>query len=158
MINVDSREVVLDIAPTGSTLLYAEETEPGRVVIFSRASKQFSDKPHRGILLVFDVQTRQVTDAVLMPLSIGWGEYSVLPFERGPDKKVYFYGSDGKETAMFRFDSKTCTVEPVLRHKMITSASTYGSPGAQFAFTKNRVYFSARELVSVPLATVMGGK
>jgi hypothetical protein len=158
LVNIDSREVVQQIAPTGASMTYAEEAEPGKVVIFSRASKTVSDKPHRGIMLVYDVNEKRVTHMVLMPLYIGWGEYNVLYFERGPDRKIYFYGRDGNGTALFRFDSATCKVEPVLRHKMITESASYNNNGAYFAFAGDRVYFCARELVSVPIETVVGGK
>jgi hypothetical protein len=159
VVNVDTREVVMDISPTGASMTYAEEAEPGKIVIFSRASKQVSKEPHTGIMMVFDVKQMKVTHMVLMNLYIGWGEYNVLYFERGPDNKIYFYARDkSKTTALYRFNSKTYEVEPVLRHKMITGTASYNNPGAYFAFTKKNVYFCARELVSVPLKTVVGGK
>jgi hypothetical protein len=152
---VETREVVQELAPTGSVMTHAEEALPGKVLIFSRASETISKKPHRGIFMVYDAAEKRITHMVLSQLYVPWGEYNVMPFERGPDNKIYFYADDANGTAMFRFDVTTCKIEPVLRHPTITGSAVISNPGAAMTFTRDRVYFGARQLVSVPLDKVV---
>jgi hypothetical protein len=155
VINVDTRQPVLDIAPTGAGCFYAAETDDGKVVIFSRPSEKITDKPHGGIFMIFDAAEMRVTDMVVTPLYISWGEYSVLPFKKGPDNKIYFYGKDKDGTALFRFNAQTCAVEPVLSNREVCSSHMSTASAAWYAFAKDRVYFAGKKLYSLPLKAVL---
>ena len=148
------KKVVLESSPLDTPLSYCEEGEPGRIVVVGYAGK-YRGEGVRGAFFIFDVNEMRVTHVIRTPFKVRWAEYNVLPFVRGPDRKIYFYGSDQHGAALFRIDSRDGKIEPVLRGRHITDVATYNNKGAAFAFLGDRVYFGCKALVSVPLATVM---
>jgi hypothetical protein len=158
LIDTKERKVVQDISPTGGGLSYAEEGEPGRVVIAGDQGRRYQGDGIRGVLLIYDVNEKRVVYVVRTPFRVNYFEYNVLPFKRGPDNKIYFYGKDESGTALYRIDSRDGTVEPVLRSPEITEVASYNNNGASFEFLGDRVYFGCKQLVSVPIETVLGTK
>lgn len=139
LIDAKSRQVVHESSPLDAELSYAEEGEPDRVVVAGKTA-----------LFIFDVAKMQVTHVIQLPVKVAWQEYDhVTRFERGPDRKIYFYGKDEQGVALCRVDSVTGVVEPVLRGHNITDVATYQNTGAPFAFVGDRIYFGAQHLVSV---------
>lgn len=156
LVDTRTNEVVLDTSPVNAALSFCEEGEPGRVVAVGYAGKYGGDGI-RGNMFIFDVATMQVTHAIRLPVKVVWMEYNnVLRFERGPDRRLYFYGQDDQGVALCRVDSQTGKVEPVLRGHHITDVASYNNKGAAFAFVGDRVYFGAQHLVSLPVATLTG--
>ena len=109
-----------------------------------------------GAFCLFDVKKMRVTHVVRAPFMVRFAEYNLLPFERGPDKKIYFYGADRYGVALFRIDSVTGVIEPVLRAKGITDVAPNNNKGSPFTFMDDRVYFGVYDLLSLPLETVTG--
>ena len=156
--DTQARRVVLACSPLDAPLSYAEEGEPGRIVVAGAGAGRYAGEGIRSAFFIFDIAQMRVTHVIRLPIQARWMEYNVLPFKRGPDRKVYFYGADDQGTALFRVDSVTGRVEPVLRAAGITDTAVYNNAGAPFAFFKDRVYFGIHELLSVPLETVTGVK
>lgn len=156
LIDTWDRSVKLDCSPLNSALSYAEEGAPGRVVVYGTPGNYAGDNV-RGAFFIFDTGKMKVTHVIRLPVKLVWGEYdNVMRFERGPDRRIYFYGKDDAGIALCRVDSVTGVVEPVLRGKQITDVATYSNTGAGFTFCGDRVFFGAHRLVSLPLQTVTG--
>jgi hypothetical protein len=153
-----AKKVALDISPLGAALSYAEEGEPGRIVVAGANPGKYAGEGVKTAFFIFDVKEMRVTHVIRVPVKTGWAEYNVLPFQKGPDNKIYFYGSDENGVALCRIDSVTGKVEPVMRAKGMTDVATYNVTGAPFAFLNDRLYFGVHNLMSVPLSTVTGAK
>lgn len=151
-----AQQVAVDISPLGAALSYAEEGVTGRVVVAGANAGKYAGEGVASALFIFDTAQKRVTHVIRVPFKVVWSEYNVLPFLKGPDSKVYFYGADADGVALFRIDSVSGKVEPVLRAKGITDEAVITNRGATFAFFKNRVYFGVHALVSLPLETVVG--
>lgn len=156
LVDTRTQKVVLDISPLDAPLSYCEEGEPGRVVACGYPGR-YGGEGIRAALFIFDVARMRVTHVVRLPFKVVWTEYdNLLRFERGPDKRIYFYGRDDKGVALLRIDSRTAKVEPVLRGHNLTDVAGYVNVGASFCFFQDRVYFGAKRLVSLPVKTVIG--
>ncbi len=148
--DTQERRFVHRSSPWPGHCRYIEEGAPGLVVI------QYS-----GALAVFDLARMETVRLVKVPLSCRFTTYgSPVRFERGPDEKIYFYGTDKDGTALFRFDSRSGQVEAVARGPGISEVSGTGHPlvflpGSTFLFTKERVYFATSHLWSVPLERLL---
>jgi hypothetical protein len=153
-----AKTVALDISPLDAPYSYCEEGVSGRVVVAASHAGKYAGDGVRTAFFIFDVAQMRVTHVIRLPIKANWAEYNVLPFQKGPDDKIYFYGADSNGVALFRIDSVSGAVEPVMRAKGMTDVATYNVPGAPFAFFKDRLYFGVNALMSVPLSTVMGGK
>jgi hypothetical protein len=151
-----TKEIVLDASPLDAPLSYAEQGEPGRVVVAGARPGKYAADGVKTALFIFDANQMRVTHVIRAPFAVRWAEYNVLNYLRGPDNKVYFYAQDDDGVALMRIDSVTGKVEPVLRGRHITDVRVYNVLGAPFAFFQDRVYFGAQHLVSVPLQTVIG--
>lgn len=149
-------KVVVDISPLDAGLSYCEEGEPGRIVVAGGLPRKDQKDGVRGGMFIYDTNEMRVTHVIHTPFRVNHFEYNVLSFERGPDKKIYFYGRDEDGVALFRIDSLTGVVEPVLRGKNITDVAVYNNTGAMFTFFRDRVYFGCHRLVSLPVEAVTG--
>jgi len=158
LFDVRTRRFVHQGDPTGGKLWYVEEGAPGHAVIVASPGR-YAGAGIRSVLFVFDVKTMRSVRVVRLPVAIRWNQYDASDkFERGPDGRIYFYGTDEQGTAMFGFDSRTGAVEPVFREKGVTDFKVYTTPGAAFCFAGDRVYFGASHVRSLPLHAVVKGK
>lgn len=156
LIDIRTRQAALDCSPLDAPLFYAEEGEPGRVVVYGSPGKYAGDGV-QGALFIFDVAQMKVTHVIRLSVRVVWTEYdNAQRFERGPDRRIYFYGRNDQGVVLCRVDSVSGKVEPVLRGHNITDVASYVNKGAPFTFFGDRVYFGCGQLVSLPLKTVIG--
>jgi len=141
-------------SPPKSKVRYIEEGPDGLVLGYASGG---GGTNHGSRIFVFDTHSMRTTRIIRMPWTVQHSQYaSPVRFERGPDKRIYFYGSDDYGTALFRVDGLAGEVDAVARGKGITDVSQYGVNGATFVFAPKSIFFGGLHLVSVPLENITG--
>lgn len=145
-------------SPLNGRISYIAEAEPGILVGFGDGYEG-----SQGALFIFDTNAMRTTRIIRLPLRCRFTTYgSPVRFERGPDNRIYFYGTDANGAAMFRVDSVSGKVEAVARGTGITTQDEGAHPlvylpGNTFVFGKDKVYFGSAFIYSTPIENIIGG-
>jgi len=155
--DTQTRRFVHRSSPTHAKVRFIEEGAEGLVAVYTDSWDGYEDGWPKGLarasqMVIFDVRAMATARILRLPWHDFHSAYSVPFIYRGPDDRVYFFGTDEHGTALFRVDTVTGKIDAVARGPGI-SDSEYG---VSVLFTPDRVFFGGTALRSAPIETIVG--